>query len=280
VSGWRIAQVREKAYYMPKEYIDVKCDNCSHTNAIDRNDMEIELVASYKRGMGPENEYHSSTEISCEKCGENITIDYSAWEYPAGCYNCSDIDISGGQLLNFFNETEMFQEKYYDLDEKLGLYLPQQDEIISGLNIGIANLIIRSQNNPQLLTEINPREFEEFVSDLFKREGFTVELTPRTRDGGKDIIAIKSDLDIKLKFLIECKRYQHSNKVGVDVVRQLYGVQHAVGANKSIVVTTSSFTQGAIDFSKQQNTEWHMSLIDYEKLLAWVQKEYGNMPLF
>lgn len=263
---------------MQEERFVIECEKCNYINTVYLSDIDFD-VQSYERQMGTENEYSFCTEINCENCGEHISIDYSAWEYPVGCYNTSNIDISGGQLVSMFNETGMFQEKYYDFDEDIGLYIPQQQEIISSLNIGIANLILAAKNNPELLTHIKPREFEEFVADLFKRQGFTVELTPQTRDGGRDIIAIRSDRNIKVKYIIECKRHQFTNTVGVDIVRQLYGVQQAEGANKSIVVTTSTFTKDAIDFTRKESTQWQMSLVDYNALVAWVQEIYYEKPI-
>jgi HJR/Mrr/RecB family endonuclease len=38
---------------------------------------------------------------------------------------------------------------------------------------------------------LNRRLFEEFVAELFHEFGYEVELTKRTRDGGRDVIAIR-----------------------------------------------------------------------------------------
>ncbi len=53
------------------------------------------------------------------------------------------------------------------------------------------------------------REFEEYICDLFIEIGFDAILTPQTMDGGKDLM--KDDLFA----VAECKRYNHTNKVGV-----------------------------------------------------------------
>jgi len=261
---------------MEEDKFIINCNKCGYHNTVYLQDMDFG-INSYERQMGAENEHYASCEISCENCGENLTLDYTAWEYPVGCFNTSNVDVSGGQLTSMFNETELFQERYYDFDEEIGLYLPQQQELITiSLNTGIARLILEAEKNSELLNHIDSREFEEFIADLFKRQGFKVELTQKTRDGGRDIIAIRSDLDIKSKYIIECKRYAMSNKVGVELIRQLYGVQQAEGANKSVLVTTSKFTRGAIDFANKEHTQWHMDLKDYNALVEWVKSVYGN----
>ncbi|MDE1237172.1 restriction endonuclease [Vibrio aestuarianus] len=234
-------------------------------------------------------------EIDCTKChgtGWNPTPD-NAFGQCHRCFGEGVIDVDtcptcfgeGTKIheSDLFEMTPMFHEgKLYDMDEASGLILPEsyKAEIVTDLNVGIANLILRAENNPELIDNISPREFENFVAELFRQQGFKVEVTQRTRDGGRDIIAIRSELDLNVKYIIECKKYCHTNKVGVELVRQLYGVQQAESANKSVLVTTSSFTQGAIDFANQHNTKWHMDLKSYSDLLSWVKRTYGPKPLF
>jgi restriction system protein len=96
--------------------------------------------------------------------------------------------------------------------------------------------------------KIDPRRFEELIAHIFSLHGFVVELTKQTRDDGRDIIAIRSDLGIKSKYLIECKRYALTNPIDVQFVRALYGTQMKEGANKAILATTSRFTPDARSF--------------------------------
>ena len=104
------------------------------------------------------------------------------------------------------------------------------------------------------------------------QHGFTVELTKQTRDGGKDIIAIKSELGIKSKYIIECKRYAASNPVGVGLVRALFATQTLEGANKSVLATISRFTPAAHSFAKATNNiEWSMDLKDFNDIYEWIK---------
>jgi len=73
--------------------------------------------------------------------------------------------------------------------------------------------------DPARLFELTPRQFEEFVADIWRRQfGFEVELTAQTRDSGRDIIAVRRT-DMLLRFLIECKRYAPERKVDIGIVR-------------------------------------------------------------
>ena len=73
-----------------------------------------------------------------------------------------------------------------------------------------------------------------------------------------------------LLYVIECKCYASSNKVGVGAVRELYGVKQAEGANMGILVTTSSFTRDALEFASP--LKYELSLKDYEDLKIWISE--------
>jgi len=66
---------------------------------------------------------------------------------------------------------------------------------------------------------------------------------------------------------VECKRYQEKTKVGVEMVRGLYGVKTAEQYNQAILVTTSTFTKPAIDFVKP--LKFQLELKDYNDITEW-----------
>ncbi len=122
--------------------------------------------------------------------------------------------------------------------------------------------------NPTDLFKLSPRRFEELIAEVLMRKGYSVELTPETRDGGKDIyVARKDDLGSFL-YLVECKHYEPTHKVGVSVIRDLYGVLSKEKATYGIVVTTSDFTKPAKDF--QQDIKFQMSLKNFNSIQKWL----------
>jgi hypothetical protein len=124
--------------------------------------------------------------------------------------------------------------------------------------------------NPTVLHEITSRGFEELLADVFRSFDYDVELTAKTRDGGRDIIAIGNTHDVKSKLLIECKRYAPENKVDVVHVRALFGVKHIERATKALLATTSSFTEPAREIERQNIYE--LELKDYNAVLEWIRK--------
>lgn len=118
--------------------------------------------------------------------------------------------------------------------------------------------------NPSKMRELSPRKFEELVADMFSNQGYDVTLTQRSNDGGMDIIAVqRSDIGT-IMTIIECKRYAPDNKVGVDIVRGVYGVVEQQRATRGIIATTSFFTRGAEAF--RRSVPYRLGLADFNVL--------------
>ena len=80
------------------------------------------------------------------------------------------------------------------------------------------------------LDGISWREFEVLVGEAFRLQGFRVlETGGGGADGGVDLVLTRGGE----KFLVQCKQWK-AFKVGVDVVRELYGVMAARGATGEI----------------------------------------------
>lgn len=133
------------------------------------------------------------------------------------------------------------------------------------LNFG--RLLSEAKSNPVELLRLNSRQFEELVAEIWKRFGYSVELTSQTRDGGRDLIAIKQT-EANLRFLIECKRYERRHKVGVGIVRELYGVKIHECATKAILATTSTFSADAREFFAKHI--WELEPRDFDGVVEWI----------
>lgn len=129
-------------------------------------------------------------------------------------------------------------------------------------------LVERLRLEPELLRDLTPRRFEEIVAELLSQQGYSVELTPPSQDGGFDMYAARKDGLGRFLFLVECKRYTPPNKVGVSIVRSLHGVVQQQQANAGIVVTSSFFTRGAKEF--QQRIPYQVQLQDYLAIQQWL----------
>lgn len=144
---------------------------------------------------------------------------------------------------------------------------PQSEAVAVGVNDA---LIAYLANNPAALYTVDPRKFEEIVADIWHKFGYDVQLTPRTRDGGKDLYAAKHDLYGDVLYVIECKKYGPNSPVGVEIVRALYGVAEAERATAGILATTSYFTAPAKEFQKL--LPYRLSLRDFDGMAEWLRK--------
>ena len=110
----------------------------------------------------------------------------------------------------------------------------------------------------QTLLQMTPYEFETFMAQYFRSEGFAVQQTKRTNDGGKDLILHKNGQ----LYYVEVKRYSRSNRIQRPLIQKLVGACYPAKA-KGIFVTTSYFSKGAIDEARRSNVQ----LIDGQRLM-------------
>ena len=93
-----------------------------------------------------------------------------------------------------------------------------------------------------LLNDLEWKRFEEVVSDYYRMTGYRSEVTRMGADGGVDVLLYQNDLETPA-ILIQCKSW--SKKVGVNAVRELYGVMAADQVGYGIFATTSDYTNEA-----------------------------------
>ena len=118
---------------------------------------------------------------------------------------------------------------------------------------------------------LHPRDFELLVEQIFIDKGFQTELTPTTRDGGKDIIARKYiGTRIPIVIYIECKRFGPNYPVGEPIIRGLYGVLTDARINRGVLVTSSYFSHDAFVFTRRQGDL--IELINGNQLFKMIQK--------
>jgi restriction endonuclease Mrr len=129
--------------------------------------------------------------------------------------------------------------------------------------------------HPEGIHEITSRQFEELIAEILAGYGWDVELTPATKDGGYDLYAISKDISgLRSHWIIECKKWAPDRKVGVEIVRALYGVKSDRKMGNALLATTSHFTHGVEAF---KNSRYDLALKDYEGILQWIN-EYTPHP--
>lgn len=183
-----------------------------------------------------------------------------------------------GDILYDHSEVNDFFERFSTPDNSLELVTA--NELLKDINASrVVRVSIEEINDeliqylakhPEKMRDMSPRKFEELIADMFKNQGYDVTLTPRSKDGGIDVIAVQRDGIGTVMVVVECKRYAESHKVGVEIARGLYGVVEQQKATRGIIATTSFFTKGVVDF---RNTIPHrLGLADFDFLSEEIKK--------
>jgi restriction system protein len=141
-------------------------------------------------------------------------------------------------------------------------------DLIYAKFIGIAE---HATDKINILHSLTPRQFECIVECLYEKLGYTTMLTAAKSDGGRDVIASNHSTGRKEELHIECKRYR--KPVGVELARQLLGVISSAKATKGVIVTTSTFTKGARDFSLENP---RVELIHGRQLIVMMNEHLGS----
>jgi restriction system protein len=192
--------------------------------------------------------------VKCAKCGEvlNVSTDEDPQERQP-CPYCGakvrdvEINIEAGVMAIAAVGTVSF------VVSKVGLVLQtvvikgertNEGQLIEAVALPWFDIIDRLKDDPNLAYTIPPRVWEEIVAGAYKKAGFEeVTLTPRSRDYGRDVIAVKRGLGI-IRVIDQVKAYKPGHLVTADDVRALFGVLPGDGASKGFLTTTSDFAPG------------------------------------
>lgn len=120
-----------------------------------------------------------------------------------------------------------------------------------------------AQKSIETIRQLHWRNFEELVAEAYRRQGYRVTEGGFGADGGVDLELRKGEGLI----LVQCKQWK-AQKVGVSVVREMFGVLTASNADKIIVICSGKFTQQAIDFASDKP----VTLIDGNELLSIIHE--------
>lgn len=130
--------------------------------------------------------------------------------------------------------------------------------------------------DPKRFYELSGNDFEDVMTEIYRRLGYDVESTKRTRDGGKDIIIRRPEIMGDFIYYVECKRYAEDRKIGVGIVRNLHSTITTDNVNAGIIVTTSYFTKDARDFIQANKLGYKIKMQDFNQIKNCYIEWYKN----
>ncbi|HTR74150.1 MAG TPA: restriction endonuclease [Solirubrobacterales bacterium] len=92
--------------------------------------------------------------------------------------------VSLGQLLTPFSQGTVFDPQRAPMKSD---GLEEVEMSVRAVNLDLLRLLATS---PQRLHDLTPRQFEEVVAELFAKQGYEVNLTASSHDGGADLFVV------------------------------------------------------------------------------------------
>ena len=134
-----------------------------------------------------------------------------------------------------------------------------------------ARLHAAAASGLEALDAMSWQEFEILVGEYFRRQGYGVtDNGGGGADGGVDVVLHSDDGS----HLVQCKHWR-ALRVGVQPVRELYGVMAAHGAAGGFVVTSGEFTEDAVRFADGLS----LTLVNGKTLLRGIRAQAGSDPM-
>jgi len=128
--------------------------------------------------------------------------------------------------------------------------------------------LLDKQKDIESIRSLSWKQFEELVGEAYRRQGYSVlENEGAGPDGGVDLW-LRRDGN---RYLVQCKQWK-TLKVGVKVVREMYGLVTAHQAAGAIIITSGLFTQEAKTFAKDNP----LDLVEGQQLVAMIDSVKNN----
>lgn len=210
------------------------------------------------------------TAVHCPYCAEllvRISMRTVDWQPDVTGWDC----LYCGWYMRHANESWC---SLYDEEQDWQVTL--ETLAVDDAAVGEEELRAAIKGRPTLAMGLSPRRFEELVHGVFQDLGYESTLTAKSGDGGRDLILF--DNRKGKPAIVEVKRY--GSKVGVELVRQLRGVQLRDDMPTAILVSAMGFTSGAIAEAHHpvpQNYGFELQLSTIAELLQSLNPEQKSL---
>lgn len=114
--------------------------------------------------------------------------------------------------------------------------------------------------------QMSGEDFEQFLADLFRKKGYTVEMTPRTNDYGADLIISKYGKQT----IVQAKRY--ASKLSNSPIQEAYAAIKHYQADDAMVITNNYFTANAQNLARSNQVK----LYDRDGLIQLIMDVQKN----
>ncbi|VVB60528.1 Restriction endonuclease [uncultured archaeon] len=119
------------------------------------------------------------------------------------------------------------------------------------------------------LKQMTGSQFEAFLQWFFEQQGYETTRMKKSHDKGGDLLIRK----LGETLIIQAKR--RTQNIGIPAIQEVYAASGYYQATRALVITTSRFTQPALDLASKLGVEcW-----DWERLLTEVRNHNVSYPI-
>ncbi len=161
--------------------------------------------------------------------------------------------------LRFIRKSSDISEILLSIEESLEYTRNHYNNMLSKYDY--KQLIYRFIEEPSFLDNIEPIEFEDIVYMWLTENGLNVQKTAHNRDLGCDFILYTQS---GKKVAIEVKKYRHTSKLSITVLRQLIGIMTVEHFDAGIIINTGQYTNSLLHYVDE--IEQNVLLWDIEHL--------------
>ncbi len=166
-----------------------------------------------------------------------------------------------------------------------GTFSEQHEIISSCVQAANRELMAWLRKHPEDLLQVHPGTFELIIAEIFRDQGYDVEMLGswNESDGGIDVIAIRRDTTVgDFRVGIQCKRYVKTKVVRADLVWALNSRLDKFHLHKGVIATTARFEKSVL--TDLETHLWRIDLRDYSRLKSdletWGQFSPGTTGLW
>ena len=119
----------------------------------------------------------------------------------------------------------------------------EENEVFALIRNFTKQVISLIAKNPNNLMNLEWRDLERTIHELFNEIGFKATLTPPSKDGGKDVILECEIEGIPKSYIVEIKHWRSQQKVGKKAVKEFSKVIINEKRQKGLYLSTYGYTQ-------------------------------------
>ncbi|MGG4456899.1 restriction endonuclease [Brevibacillus porteri] len=117
------------------------------------------------------------------------------------------------------------------------------------------------------IDRMDGHQFEQYLALLFSAIGYSVQVTPASRDYGADLIIAKNSTRIA----VQAKRQR--NAVGIGAVQEVSGAKAYYNTDQAWILTNDRFTSSAVKLARSAN----VMLYDRSKLMDFILQIHPDL---